>query len=323
VLDSLRGQHAIIEKLLEYREISKLKGTYVDALPALINPHTGRVHTNYNQTGASTGRLSSSDPNLQNIPIRTEEGRKVRQAFIAPEGTKLLSVDYSQIELRILAHVSQDRTLLDAFAQGQDIHAATAAAIYGIPLEQVTYEQRNFAKRVNFGLMYGMGPHRLARESNLTYSEAQRFIETYFARLPGVERYIEQTKRQARTREGLTTLFGRRRSFPVLYGEQKINQQVRNAEERVAINMPIQGTAADIIKRAMIDLHTELSQQHSYARMILQVHDELVLEVPDNEIDETAERVVRVMESACTLDAPLRANAQAGANWRDMKPLKR
>ncbi len=325
VLDSLRGAHPIVEKILEYREITKLKGTYVDALPELINPHTGRVHTDFNQTGASTGRLSSSNPNLQNIPNRTEEGRKVRRAFIAPPGMKLLSADYSQIELRILAHVSQDATLLEAFHQGQDIHAATAAAVYGIPLNTVTKDQRSFAKKVNFGLIYGMGAHRLARESNLTYAEAERFIQTYFDRLPGVLRYLETTKRQARTKEGLKTLFDRRRFFPILFQHytlnNRVNQQLVQGEERVAINFPIQGTAADIIKRAMIDLYHALERHGLNGHMILQVHDELVLEVPEHEIPATKDLVVGVMESACTLDAPLKANAQVGDNWMEMTPL--
>lgn len=321
VLESLRGQHPIIEKILDYREIAKLKGTYVDALPALINPHTGRVHTSYNQTGTSTGRLSSSSPNLQNIPIRTDEGRKVRRAFVAPPGFKLLSADYSQIELRILAHVSQDRTLLEAFAQGQDIHAATAAAIYDIPLDQVSYEQRSFAKRINFGLMYGMGAHRLARESSLSFAEAERFIQRYFARMPGVLRYLEQTKANARTKEGLETLFHRRRTFPILSGGKTANRQIIQAYERVAINFPIQGSAADIIKRAMIDLYAELQRRRLNAQIILQVHDELVLEVPDAELETTAALVVQTMEAAYVLDAPLRANAQVGLNWRDMEPV--
>jgi DNA polymerase-1 len=320
VLDNLKGEHPIIELLLQYREISKLKSTYVDALPALINPLTGRVHTSYNQAGAATGRISSSNPNLQNIPIRTEAGREVRRAFVAPEGKRLLSVDYSQIELRVLAHLSQDTTLLDAFAQGQDIHAATAAAVYGIPLEDVTYEQRNFAKRVNFGLIYGMGAYRLARDSDLTLAEARSFIETYFQRLPRVRVYLEETKRRARQKEGLQTLFGRKRRFPVLINaDQRSNQVAIQGEERVAINMPIQGSAADIMKKAMIGVYNELKAQHLNAKMILQVHDELVLEVPERQIPETRDLVVRVMEGVCELDAPLRANAQVGMNWRDME----
>jgi DNA polymerase-1 len=321
VLDSLRGQHPIINHILEYREISKLKGTYVDALPLLINPQTGRVHTSYNQAGASTGRLSSSNPNLQNIPIRTELGREVRRAFVAPAGMKLLSCDYSQVELRILAHVSGDKTLLDAFAQGQDIHAATAAAVYGVPIEQVTKEQRSFAKRVNFGLIYGMGAFRLARDSELTLAEAREFINTYFARLPGVEAYLEGSKQQAR-QGPVRTLFGRRREFAILRtANQSSNHQDVQAAERVAINMPIQGTAADIMKRAMIDVYQELNRRQLASRLILQVHDELVLEVPEDEIAETRELVVSLMESACQLDAPLKANAQIGDNWQDMQPV--
>jgi DNA polymerase-1 len=331
VLDSLRGEHPVIEEILNYRELAKIKGTYVDALPALINAHTGRVHTSYNQTGTSTGRLSSSNPNLQNIPIRTEIGREVRRAFIAPPGSLLLGVDYSQVELRVLAHYSQDATLLAAFAQNRDIHAATAAAVYGIPLESVTYDQRSFAKRVNFGLIYGMGAFRLARDSDLTLPQAEAFIKTYFARLPGVQRYLETTKAQARQPEGLTTLFGRRRTFPTLIRSTttKVDSRSVQGEERVAINMPIQGTAADIMKRAMIDVHHELVRRGLAARIILQVHDELVLEVPEKEITPVRELVVSVMEGVqiptpdglIPLAAPLRADAQIGSNWRDMKDV--
>jgi DNA polymerase-1 len=321
VLESLTKAHPVIESILNYREVTKLKSTYVDALPLLINPKTGRVHTSYNQTGTTTGRISSSNPNLQNIPIRTGLGREVRRAFVAAPGMKLLSVDYSQVELRILAHISQDQTLLEAFAQGQDIHAATAAAVYNIPISQVNKEQRNFAKRVNFGLIYGMGPYRLARDSNLTLAEARDFIRAYFDRLPGVERYLEDTKRQAR-QGPIRTLLGRRREFPVLRtADQRSNQTVVQAEERVAINMPIQGTAADIMKQAMIRVYDELTRHRLHGQMILQVHDELVLEVPENEIQETRDLVVQVMEEAYRLDAPLKANAQVGDNWRDMEGL--
>jgi len=316
-LESLYDLHPIIPKLIEYRELAKLKGTYVDALPQLINPFTGRLHTKYNQTGTSTGRLSSSDPNLQNIPIRTEIGREVRRAFVAPTGKLLLAVDYSQIELRILAHLSRDETLLEAFARGEDIHKATAAAVFDIPLDAVTYEQRSFAKRVNFGLIYGMGAFRLARDSALTLAEANAFIERYFARLPRVQAYLNETKRLARDPQGLKTLFGRRRIFPALVSG-KANRQVLQAEERAAINMPIQGSAADIIKRAMIDLHHALKSSNLGAVMTLQVHDELVLEVPEDEIDATRALVVDVMENAYPLDPALRVNAEVGRNWRDM-----
>ncbi len=321
VLESLSGQHIVVDKILDYREVSKLKGTYVDALPLLINTHTGRVHTSYNQAGSTTGRLSSSNPNLQNIPIRTELGREVRRAFVASEGNKLLSVDYSQVELRILAHISQDKTLLEAFAQGQDIHAATAAAVTGIPVEQITKEQRSFAKRVNFGLIYGMGAFRLARDSELTLAEARAFIKTYFERLPGVENYLEDTKQAAR-KGPIKTLFGRQRDFAVLRNASEGSNKVAiQAEERVAINMPIQGTAADIMKQAMINLYHELQKSRLQGKMILQVHDELVLDVPEAEVAETSRLVVQVMENAYTLDAPLRANANVGDNWRDMNSV--
>ena len=323
-LEELRDQYPanpVISHILEYRELSKLKGTYVDALPALINARTGRVHTSYNQTGTATGRLSSSSPNLQNIPIRTEIGREVRRAFIAPPDSLLLSVDYSQIELRVLAHFSEDPTLLAAFYEGQDIHAATAAAVYGIPLAAVTYEQRSFAKRVNFGLIYGMGAYRLARDSDLSVGEAREFIEVYFGRMPRVRAYLENTKAQAR-QGPISTLFGRRREFPLLQRATASSNQVAvQGEERVAINMPIQGSAADIIKRAMVDLHAALSARGLGAKMILQVHDELVLEVPRAEIRDASALTVSVMENACDLKVPLRANAQAGPNWRDMEPV--
>lgn len=314
-LEELRGAHPIVDLILQYRELSKLQGTYVDALPALINPQTGRVHTDFNQTGASTGRMSSSNPNLQNIPIRTEVGREVRGAFIAPPGYKLLSVDYSQVELRIMAHISQEPTLLEAFQQGQDIHAATAAVIHNVPLEAVTKTMRIFAKRVNFGILYGMGPFRLARDSDLTLAQARQFIDTYFQRLPGVKRYIDSTIELAKDQRFLTTMFGRRRQFPGLFAG---NRNVVASAEREAINMPIQGTAADIMKRAMIRLYDELKRRDLGARLLLQVHDELVLEVPDSTLHETAELVVSVMEGAADLSAPLKANAAYGQNWRDL-----
>lgn len=317
-LEELRGQHPIVDHILQYRELSKLQGTYVDALPALINRQTGRVHTDFNQTGASTGRMSSSNPNLQNIPIRTEVGREVRGAFIAPPGFKLLSVDYSQVELRIMAHISQEPTLLEAFRQGQDIHAATAAVIHNVPLESVTKTQRIFAKRVNFGILYGMGAFRLARDSDLTLGQAREFIETYFKRLPGVKRYIDGTIELAKHQRFLTTMFGRRRQFPGLFAG---NRNLVASAEREAINMPIQGTAADIMKRAMIRLHEELNRRDLGARLLLQVHDELVLEVPDDTLRETAELVVSVMENAAELTAPLKANAAYGQNWRDLSDV--
>lgn len=316
-LEQLKYEHEIVRLILSYRELTKLQGTYVDALPMLVNPRTGRLHTSYNQTGTTTGRLSSNNPNLQNIPIRTELGREVRRAFVAPEGRVLLAVDYSQIELRVLAHISQDETLLRAFAHDQDIHRATAAAVYDIELDEVTYEQRSFAKRVNFGLIYGMGAFRLARDSDLTLAEANAFINTYFERMPNVQTYIEQTRQQAIQTGTVQTLFGRKRHFPRLQ-RQGGNRNDTEADLRAAVNMPIQGTAADIMKRAMIDLYAVLRRDFPDVLMTLQVHDELVLEVPQAQLETVRDLVVSVMESAYKLDAPLKANAQFGTNWRDM-----
>ncbi len=324
-LDGLKGAHPIIELILNWRELSKLQSTYVDALPQMVNPETGRVHTSFNQTGTATGRVSSTDPNLQNIPIRTEEGRRVRRAFIVPDGYKLLGVDYSQVELRILAHYSQDDALLKAFLEGQDIHRATAAAVYRIPPERVTYEQRSFAKSVNFGLMYGMGAFRLARDSDLTLAEAEKFIADYFNQFPGVRQYLDGSIAQAKKQGYLETLLGRRRYFPELDESlgRKVGYQVAQSAEREAVNMPIQGTAADIIKIAMINLAHALKEGGYAARMILQVHDELVLDVPDGELDRVAPLVIEVMESAFKLDAPLVADAKVGTNWAEMERWKR
>jgi DNA polymerase-1 len=319
-LEILKSAHPIIDMIIEYRELSKLKSTYVDALPELVNPQTGRLHTSYNQTGSATGRFSSSNPNLQNIPIRTELGREVRRAFVAPEGYVFLAVDYSQIELRVMAHISQDETLIEAFRQGLDIHTATAATVSGIEPDAVSYEQRSFAKRVNFGLMYGMGAFRLARDSELTLAEAEKFIMTYFERMPGVERYIEETKAFVHENGYTETLYGRRRVYPAIKGGQ--NRRSIAAEERAAINMPIQGTAADILKQSMLNLYERLNESGYDAAMILQVHDELVLEVREDQLNGVMALVVETMESAFPdgqpLRAPLKANASYGHNWRDM-----
>lgn len=322
-LDALKDKHPIVDMIVNYRELSKLKSTYVDALPSLVNAGTGRVHTSYNQAGSATGRFSSSNPNLQNIPIRTEMGRQVRRAFVAPAGYVLLAVDYSQIELRVMAHISEDATLIDAFQREQDIHQATAAAVNGIEPEDVSYEQRNFAKRVNFGLMYGMGAFRLARDSDLTLAEAEEFIATYFERMPGVKEYIDRTKAFVWENGYTKTLYGRRRIYPAI--KAKGNRRSTAAEERAAINMPIQGTAADILKQSMIDLDRRLSHEACDAAMILQVHDELVLEVKEDQLDEARALVVETMEAALPdgqpLRVPLRANASFGYNWRDMEEL--
>jgi DNA polymerase-1 len=322
-LETLHERHPDVPALrliLEWRALDKLKSTYVDALPKQTDAE-GRVHTTYNQIGSVTGRVSSENPNLQNIPIRTEEGRRVRQAFIAAEGCHLLSADYSQIELRILAHYSGDEGLLEAFRQGQDIHRATAALVNGIPFEAVSKEQRYFAKRVNFGLLYGMGASRLARESELSRRDAEQFIQNYFERLPGVRRYLDGSKELAKAQGYLETLLGRRRDFSAL-GAGGLRGQDYARMEREAINMPIQGTAADMIKLAMIQLAAHLKAENCRARLILQVHDELVLEVPDNELADTVETVRRVMENAFTLRAPVRAEVNIGANWAEMQPAE-
>jgi DNA polymerase-1 len=317
VIEGLRDQHPIAELLLEYRQIDKLKSTYLDALPALIHPRTGRVHTSFNQTGTNTGRLSSSDPNLQNIPVRTELGRAVRAAFIAPEGHVLLGCDYSQVELRLLAHLSKDPELMGAFHRNEDVHASTAAAIFGVPLAEVTSDQRAMAKTINFGLMYGMSDYGLAARTALSVPEAREFIDAYFTRFHGVKEYLEGTVERARRDGYVETLLGRRRYFPELRSRSAANN-VR-AAERAAINMPIQGSAADIIKLAMIVLDRRLREEGLASRMVLQVHDELVLEVPEAELERTQALVVETMESAYSLDVPLKVEAATGKNWMEMK----
>ncbi len=323
VLEELRPQDTtgVIEVLLQYREMEKLRSTYLDALPDLVNPYTGRIHTSFNQTGVVTGRLSSSDPNLQNIPIRSETGRKVRDAFIAAPGCRLIGADYSQVELRILAHVSGDEALCEAFRQEQDVHAATAAAIFGIPLEQVSRAQRSLAKSINFGLMYGMGAFRLARDSGMTVPEAEAFIKAYFERFPKVRQYLDETRRMAIERGYVETLLKRRRNFEVFQntsGARRTDLE-RRAAEREAVNMPIQGTAADIIKIAMIRLHRTLYERGLHSKMILQVHDELVLEAPEEEVEEAAGLVKEVMEGAYPMAVPLRADVKTGRNWGELK----
>ena len=319
VLESLRDVDTvgIIDLLLEHRELAKLKNTYIDALPEMINPTTGRVHTSFKQTGAVTGRLSSNSPNLQNIPIRTAIGRKVRRGFVAKTGHYFVSADYSQIELRILAHVSQDEALLAAFHQDQDIHRTTAATVYGIAAEAVTFEQRRFAKAVNFGLMYGMGAYRLARDSELTLAEADSFIKTYFERFPGVRRYLDGTKDLAHKRGYVETLLGRRRYFPIFTSDLSQNGQAVSRAEREAINHPIQGTAADIIKLAMIRLHEQLKQYR--AKLLLQIHDELILEVPEDEVELIRPMLVETMSNAFALSVPLKVDVGFGRNWYELK----
>jgi DNA polymerase-1 len=321
VLEKIRDKHPVVELILEHRQLSKLKGTYVDALPALVNPRTGRVHTSFNQTGSVTGRFSSSNPNLQNIPIRTELGREIRRAFVAEEGWLLLAADYSQVELRVLAHISGDPTMLTAFARGEDIHASTAAAIYGVPLGEVTRDQRRVAKMTNFAISYGVTGYGLSERTDLSPEEAEVFIQTYFKTYPQIKAYIDRTREQARTQGYVETLLGRRRYFPELGTKARVHHNVREQAYRMAINAPIQGTAADILKVAMNRLWRELQARGLRSRMILQVHDELVLEVSEGELDKVAPLVTRTMEGAYDLDAPLRVDAKVGHDWLEMTPL--
>jgi len=319
VLEELSGQHPVVDMILEYREYSKLKSTYVDTLPTQVHPQTGRVHTSYSQTGAVTGRLSSSNPNLQNIPIRTELGRRVRRGFVAAPGNLLVSLDYSQIELRIVAHMANDEAMLNAFRLGQDIHATTAAAIYNVPLDAVSKEQRRHAKAINFGLIYGMSAFGLTRSTELTLSQSQDFVEAYFKQFPGVKKYLDGIRQSARADGFVETLLGRRRYFPAL--KSTLNQTLRNREEREAINAPIQGTAADIMKIAMIQIPPALLQAGLHGRMLLQVHDELVLECPQTELNETIHVVRKIMENAYPISIPLTTEARSGINWDEMQPV--
>ena len=324
VLEGLRGRHEIVDLILEQRQLSKLLGTYVDALPTMVNPRTGRLHTSFKQTGAETGRISSNSPNLQNIPIRTDVGREIRRAFVARDGCHLLSADYSQVELRILAHVSQDPNMLDAFARGEDIHASAAAAVYGVPLDQVTKGQRSVAKMMNFATSYGVSAYGLSQQSGLSRSDAEKFMARYFETYPGVRRYLDETKAFAYEHGYVETLLGRRRYFPVLQitGSGQRAYVARQAAERAAINHPIQGSAADIIKIAMIRLFAALNERGYQARMLLQVHDELVLEVPEEELVPVGRLVKQIMEDAYVLRAPLRTDLESGANWCDMSGLE-
>ncbi|MFT7677354.1 MAG: DNA polymerase-1 [Planctomycetota bacterium] len=307
----------IVQALLEYREVSKLKSTYVDALPQFVNPKTGRVHCSFSQVSAATGRLASSDPNLQNIPVRTDRGKRLRQAFIAREPDEhgewvLLAADYSQVELRILAHLSQDPALSKAFREGADIHSSTACAVFGVEPDQVDRGMRSQAKAINFGLLYGMGPQRLARETGFTVPEAKDFIERYFAAFPSVRGWIDQVLEATRRDGSVETLMGRRREIP---GIESSNSRVRSGAENVAVNTPVQGSAADIIKRAMINLEARLESSDLAGRMLLQVHDELVLEVPLSELEATTELVRDCMENAVSLEVPLKVDFGHGKDW--------
>ncbi|OUS36956.1 DNA polymerase I ['Osedax' symbiont bacterium Rs2_46_30_T18] len=312
VLVDLAESYELPKLLLEYRGLAKLKSTYTDKLPLMINPRTKRIHTSYHQAVAATGRLSSTDPNLQNIPIRSEQGRKIRQAFITPKGYKMVAADYSQIELRIMAHLSADKGLLDAFNQGDDVHKATAAEVFKVAPEDVSIDQRRSAKAINFGLIYGMSAFGLAKQLGINRVEAKEYIEHYFATYPGVQNYMEEVREKAREQGFVETVYGRRLYLP---GIKAANAIMRQAAERTAINAPMQGTAADIIKRAMLAVDTWLATGEFDAKMIMQVHDELVFEVADNQVEEFTEKVIQIMQEAASLDVPLIVEAGVGENW--------
>ena len=312
VLQELSMDFPIVKDILSYRAISKLKSTYTDKLPRMVNPDSGRVHTSYHQAVTATGRLSSSDPNLQNIPIRSEEGRRIREAFVAPDGYKILAADYSQIELRIMAHLSKDQGLLDAFTKGQDIHRATAAEIFASEIDDVTPNQRRSAKAINFGLIYGMSAFGLSKQLQITRAEAQSYIEQYFDRYPKVKNYMEETKLSAKRMGYVETVFGRRLYLADI---ESSNYQRRQYAERSAINAPMQGTAADLIKMAMTDLHQKISDQSLDAKIIMQVHDELVIEVHESQLDELSGLTVEAMSNISKLDVDLKVDADSGSNW--------
>jgi DNA polymerase-1 len=316
VLESLAANHAAPKLVLEYRQLSKLKSTYVDALPALLNQDTGRLHTTFDQTGTATGRLSSANPNLQNIPIRTELGREIRAAFTAAPGCVLLAADYSQIELRLLAHYSRDLLLVEAFRRGDDIHTLTASQVFGVPPLMVTAEHRRQAKVVNFGIVYGLSPFGLSQNLGIETSEAKRFIDAYFEKYRGVREFIDRTLDETRREGRVKTLFGRIRPIPDINSK---NYNLRGFAERTAVNTPLQGTAADLIKLAMIRIDTAILARKLKSRMTLQVHDELVFEVPENEIDTMRVLVREQMENVHSLAVPLLVEIGVGKNWRDLE----
>jgi DNA polymerase-1 len=319
VLLQLAGKHKLPHLIIEYRELQKLKSTYIDALPGMVNPQTGRLHTSFNQTVTATGRLSSSEPNLQNIPIRTEEGRKIRCAFIPDEGCLFVSADYSQIDLRVLAHISGDESLRNAFFHNEDIHLRTASEIFGVPQKEVTPELRRIAKTVNFGLSYGMSPYGLSKDLGVSQTEAKRYIDSYFRKYKGVKEYIEKIVVQARRDGFVSTLLNRRRYLPEINSK---NGSIRGFAERTAINTPIQGTSADIIKVAMIRIKDRLEAKGLKAKMSLQIHDELLFEVPEEEVDELSRLAKKEMEGAVSLDVPVVVDIKVGRNWRDLEEMK-
>jgi len=316
VLEELALTHEVPKLVLEYRQLSKLKSTYVDALPALLHHGTGRLHTTFNQTGTATGRLSSNNPNLQNIPIRTELGREIRAAFIAEPGNVLMAADYSQIELRLLAHFSGDELLVEAFRRGDDIHALTASQVFGIPPMLIDAEHRRRAKAVNFGIVYGLSPFGLAQQLGIEQREAKKFIDAYFEKYKSVRKFIGATLEHARRDQSVKTLFGRVRPIPDIHSK---NPNMRGFAERTAVNTPLQGTAADLIKVAMIRIDAELRKRKLKSRMTLQVHDELVFEVPEAEVETMRVIVKKEMEGVHQLLVPLLVEVGVGKNWRDLE----
>ena len=317
VLEELRKYHPVIEKILEYRMLTKLKSTYLDAMDELISPVSGRIHTTFNQEVTVTGRLSSSDPNLQNIPVRTELGREIRSLFIPGEGYDyLMSADYSQIELRVLADISQDENFVQAFRKGEDIHSRTAAEVFGVPMDEVDSSLRRKAKAVNFGIVYGISDFRLSRDLNVTRKEAKQYIDSYFKKCVGVKKFIDEIVQEARDAGYVTTLFGRRRELPEINSK---NFMRRSFAERTAMNTPIQGSAADIIKKAMIEVDSALRSGGFKSRMLLQVHDELVIEVVKEELEQVTVLVKELMERAVQMSVPLTVDVNYGENWMDAK----
>jgi len=314
VLEELAPLHPIADKIHQHRILAKLKGTYVDALPLLIDPRTGRLHTSYDQTGAATGRISSSDPNLQNIPIRSEVGRSIRRAFVADAGNRLIAADYSQIELRVLAHLSRDPVLLDAFTRDEDVHTRTAREMWGVAADAVTDEMRRVAKAINYGLVYGQTDYGLARSASIPREEARKYIGQYFARYAGVASYMERLIHEAQREGGARTLLGRFRPLPEL---QSKNRVARQYAERMARNTPIQGSAADVLKQAMIAVQRRLEEEARGARMLLTVHDELVLEAPQDEAERVGTLVRETMERVWTRDPPMKVEVGIGANWAE------
>jgi DNA polymerase-1 len=315
VLTKLSLQHELPQEILAYRNLNKLKSTYIDVLPKLVHPKTVRIHTSYNQTVTATGRLSSSDPNLQNIPIRTDEGNRIRQAFIPEKGWVIVSADYSQVELRLLAHLSQDETLIEAFRRDEDIHARTASEIFGVPMGKVTPSMRREAKVINFGIVYGMSAYGLSQQLGIEPKIAQAYIDEYFKKYTGVQAYIENSLQEARQKGYVTTLLRRRRYLPDIHSP---TAAIRQASERMAMNTPLQGTAADMIKVAMINIQNQIEKLPLSTKMIMQVHDELVFEVPEGELEKAPPLIKNEMETVMELSIPLKVSINSGKNWADV-----